>query len=508
MNEYSRELMHWAFGEKKKNHKYIDRIRDTVHDTWRYIYERSAETSNKNRQMVKNAVDTWKDGAQTIKSKTKGLFDKVNKTATNIAKEKYKSYTVYNPDTKKVETYKDIEDYYKKKQETEERAKREKQQKREKLVDDAKVFVNKILKKIGVDYRLPTKYDNIKIGQKYARNYNDVYVPESVKTPPRPIVGKSQMEDGRLVIFHDEKDKEEWDRIQKYQKDEPEFMKDIKNIEPNVWGKLPSREDNMAKTNPEYWDRKNASVNCWHCSTAYDLRKRGYDVSALAVESEYSINDLSSFYDVDLMDALGNKVDSRSDATRGITGSAAQKEAQDEIYQYALSRKDSDTLAGYYDLEYGYYARGDKVLLMNDIHDTNDGTFAIHPVVAVSNYVEAHSGESARECVRENSKFGECMSNTLTKRIDKFPDDSWGRISVYWKDGGGHSFAWEKDASGNITFIDAQTNQTVDIKAYMSDASPFMPVTVSRTDNLEVKELVKDYIMDNDGSKNKRKDEG
>ena len=42
----------------------------------------------------------------------------------------------------------------------------------------------------------------------------------------------------------------------------------------------------------------------------------------------------------------------------------------------------------------------------------------------------------------------------------------------------------------------------------MSDASPFYPVSVVRTDNLELTENVLDYVTNNNGQVNKRKNEG
>ena len=509
MNEHSKELCHWAFGEKKKNHKYIDRIRDTLHNTWKYIYEDKKNAAAKNKQAVKNFADNWRDGADAIKSKVKSTFSRSGKSTMNMAKEKYGLYFNYDTRTRETKVYDSYEDYLKEQEEKKERDKREKRKKIEKAVDDAKIFVNKVLKKIGIDYRLPTRYDNIKIGQKYARNYNDINVPEYVKTPPREVVGKSQMDDGRLVVFRDKKQKEAWDKIKKYQDNEPDFMKNTKNIEPNVHGELPSRAENMEKTNPEYRDNPNASVNCWHCSTAYDLRKRGYDVSTLPIDSEFGSSDLGEFYDVTMTDATGKKIKTISDSTRAIPGSSAQKEAQAAIHSYAMSREDDDLFAMSYEWDYDEETeRGSKILLKYDMHDTNDGTYMIHPVMAVSNYMEAHTGASASDCVQDSGQFGECMSNMLNKRLDKFPDGSWGRIGVHWLNGGGHSFVWEKDSNGNITFVDGQTNQTVDIEAYMSDTSPFMPVSISRTDNLEIKEKVLDYVKDSYGKVNKRKDEG
>ena len=131
MNSYSKELCHWAFGEKKKNHKYIDRIRDTLHDTWKYIYEDKKNAAAKNRQAVKNFADNWRDGAETIKNKVKNTFSRSGKSTMNMAKEKYGLYFNYDTRTKETKVYDSYEDYLKEQEEKKEREKREKQQKRE-----------------------------------------------------------------------------------------------------------------------------------------------------------------------------------------------------------------------------------------------------------------------------------------------------------------------------------------------------------------------------------------
>lgn len=514
MNSYSKELCHWAFGEKKKNHKYIDRIRDTLHDTWKYIYEDKKNAAAKNKQAVKNFADNWRDGADAIKSKVKSTFSRSGKASLNSAKMKYRAAIVIPYDD-----IRDINDItapdIKKKIaeiEAEKKKKAERKQKIEDVIDEAKTFVNKILKTVGINYQLPTKkskYDNIKIGQKYARNYNDINVPDYVKTPPREVVNKELMDDGRLVVFRDKKQKDEWERIKKYQDNEPEFMKNVKNIEPNVNGELPSRSQNMERTNPEYTNNYDATTNCWHCSTAYDLRKRGYDVSALPIESDFGVSDITKFYKVSFEDSTGDQKEYRFETTRTIAGNKTQKDVQSAIDWYAMERKKEDKWAKYYHEDYVEYSdTGNKVVLQKDIHGSNDSMYAIHPVLAVSSYIEANPSASASECIKNNAQFGECMAKNLTKRIDRFPENSWGRISVQWKDGGGHSFQWEKDSNGKLTFVDAQTNQTVNIQEYMSDASPFYPVSVMRTDNLELTEKVLDYVTNNNGKVNKRKDEG
>lgn len=516
MNSYSKELCHWAFGEKKKNHKYIDRIRDTLRDTWKYIYEDKKNAAAKNRQVVKNFADNWRDGADVIKNKVKSTFGRSGKSTINMAREKYGLYTVYDPKTKTAETYEDREEYDKAQKEKRlqelkneaERKKQRKQQVKDKIdetVNDAKKLVNTVLRAIGINYQLPIKQK--KIVWNFVRNYNDVNVSDVAKTPARPVVGKDTMEDGRLVIFHDENQMKEWNRIKKYQQDEPEFMKKVKNIEPDKDGVLPSLDENQAKVNPEHEKNSNASVNCYHCSIAYDLRKRGYDVSALPIESEYSTSQLNKFYDIQLLDAKGDPVSDRYRTNAEVNPiNDKELEVQSGIAAYCQSVGQTDVA------KLLRNASGRKVVQLWDSYTTSDGNVAfINPTREIAKFVDNNNTVKIMDCLNDD-QFGDIMAKSVSKKMDKFPSGSWGRIDVSWdpnplRGGGGHTFQWEKDEHGNTIFIDCQTNQEVSLKDYMSCVSRSDSVVVVRTDSLALKEQTTRYVKDNNGETNPTKKE-
>ena len=522
MNDYSKELCHWAFGEKKKNHKYIDRIRDTLHDTWKYIYEDKKNAAAKNRQAVKNFADNWRDGADAIKSKVKSTFSRSGKASLNSAKEKYKGLIGHETNVK---TYTDVEDYFKEQEEKKEKKEREKQQKKEKFVEDTKAFVNRILKKIGIDYQLPTKtkkeqnvsvnfvknYNDInvsapevKVGVSRPVNYNQVNVPESVKKAPRKPVAKIKFDDGEMRVLYTKEQVEDWTRIQQYQASEPEFMKDVKGIKPNLNGELPTRTENIEKTNPDYWKDPNATVNCWHCSTAYDLRKRGYDVSALPIESEFDDSQLEQIYDIHISKKNNESIDSSigSSAVVRVNADQTRLDVQDCISRY---ERDSETGNPVIGTLMKHAGQDGQIAVAGAIKDDRNAIKTSNPINAIAKYVESNPKTTKSDIdkiLTDDKKFGDILGDDIVSKVNEFPDNSWGRIGIAWNGNGAHSFQWEKDKNGKITFIDAQRDEIVDIKDYAASAERGWSVQIVRTDHLDLKEKVLEYAKDNNGEQN------
>ena len=112
----------------------------------------------------------------------------------------------------------------------------------------------------------------------------------------------------------------------------------------------------------------------------------------------------------------------------------------------------------------------------------------------------------------------------LEKEFDQYPPGSRGDISFQWKDGGGHSVAWEKDSKGNVHIIDTQLSghgnkveRTIGELAVEIDNSTGYygqgksinkfkkrsSTRVVRTDNLELKPEIKNICRDSSDSKRK-----
>lgn len=62
-----------------------------------------------------------------------------------------------------------------------------------------------------------------------------------------------------------------------------------------------------------------------------------------------------------------------------------------------------------------------------------------------------------------------------------------GEIAVEWKNGGGHSMAYEVDKSGKVKIRDCQTNDVYDVEDIVGSVSR---ISITRTDNLKLKKGV------------------
>lgn len=127
--------------------------------------------------------------------------------------------------------------------------------------------------------------------------------------------------------------------------------------------------------------------------------------------------------------------------------------------------------------------------------------------------------------VAKNDK--EALAN-LEKEFAKMPPGSRGDISFIWKEGGGHSVAWEKDSKGKIHIIDTQlsghgnkieysmedlvksTDNTTKYKRgnfggddgkYFNAYKSCSATRITRTDNLELKPEIKNICQNTDKKK-------
>ena len=77
---------------------------------------------------------------------------------------------------------------------------------------------------------------------------------------------------------------------QKENKEDNPFS-DIKKTKP-----AKNKEDDMKKVNPDYGKVKGSTMNCVLCTTTYDMRRRGYDVTANFSNSGRDIKRISEYY--------------------------------------------------------------------------------------------------------------------------------------------------------------------------------------------------------------------
>jgi hypothetical protein len=99
-----------------------------------------------------------------------------------------------------------------------------------------------------------------------------------VKEKIHKYIARVKMSNGKYKYFYDAETYERYLKRMEYQKNEPEFMKKVPKI-PESDGY--TADEDMAEVNKDYsrYD-KATSQNCTNCTAAYELRCRGYDVSA------------------------------------------------------------------------------------------------------------------------------------------------------------------------------------------------------------------------------------
>jgi hypothetical protein len=290
-------------------------------------------------------------------------------------------------------------------------------------------------------------------------------------------------------------------KIMQYRKNEPNWIKEFGKIEPDENGAWPSTKELASAVNPAYELVGTGSVNCFHCTTAYDLRKRGYDASAAAAESRFSdTTSLNKFYDIEQSrkstfgKATENQqktIDTLLDIDKVLSGKKPVYTDDGITVDYGIHVNDSK-LNGYKEAKDAgvVYCHGGTT-------DNKGGSISIVPSNAITKMAESSSGKTYEEALEEilldKKKRGKAIGDALTKAVDSYPNNSWGRVGIAWQKGGGHSFVWEKDVDGTVRFIDAQKNREVDISEFGAKASLYDTVDLIRTDNLTMKSDVNQF---------------
>lgn len=290
-------------------------------------------------------------------------------------------------------------------------------------------------------------------------------------------------------------------KVEYYRQNEPSFMHGISRIKLNDDGTWPTTAEMVSAVNPGYkmtndkgQTLKASSINCFHCTTAYDLRKRGYDVSAASAASRFGDTwSLDNFYDIEQQ--------SKSDWG---------KASSDEInVQKAIVNIDGSKPAkdGTIEKDYQIHAKGDRAKAFanatesgtlycpNGTTDNKGNSKSIVPTKAIADYckqqnIDTSDAKAMQKVLNSREAKGKAIGAQLTAEANKYPSNSWGRVGIAWANGGGHSFVWEKDYDGTVRFLDSQTNKEVDISDYAGKASLYDTVDLIRTDNLQLKDKV------------------
>jgi hypothetical protein len=284
-------------------------------------------------------------------------------------------------------------------------------------------------------------------------------------------------------------------------------MHSVPRIKKDANGNMPKLQDDLKYVNPDLKlgadgkviGTESATVNCWHCSTAYDLRKRGYDVSATATNSHFgSSYSLGTMYDIETSqyNDFGELSEKEKQVQEKILNEyKASLETYKKLLKTASRPSDISILKSRIsNTENKIKAveksvKDDKIYSNGAVKDNKGSCVSVSPIKAISAYEEKTKLDTSK-LNEENRKKnrGIAIATAMSKEIDKFPDNSWGRIGMTWENGGGHSIAWEKDVDGTIRFIDAQHNKVIDMSDYAAKYSLTNAINIERTDNLQIKE--------------------
>lgn len=247
-------------------------------------------------------------------------------------------------------------------------------------------------------------------------------------------VEKVKLPNGEYRYFYDVDSYNAYKRRLEYQANEPEFLKKLPKIDPN---KILSADENMGEINEDYdmFDHKR-SQNCAYCTSAYELRMRGYDVQA----------------------AEHNKI----------------------TYNATLA-----TI-------YSWYKNGDMKLISPKDEDGFTKIKSINKYLS-SNFVW-DTVPLATE-LRSDDSRPYTGSDVRFALETGSPPGSRGQLMVYWKSGGGHSMAYEIDSTGRAIIRDCQVNKTYTVEEIVSKG--VSDVMYMRTDNLELNEKILNTVERN-----------
>ena len=499
MNEYSKELCHWGIklGAEREGHKYVARVEGRKPGSYIYFYD--LDQYNRWKSGAKNAI---KEGTQKLKNKANeinsntraaarnaisGLFNrlKASKTSITDAAMKYADTVkkasrdaaariqrtvtdTVDRGTKPLRTYANT-------------AKSKSENAVRNVTDTVKTFVDRISSVKPTSYKgNPSTQSKVKsfisnlfgsyvnaLGNglykvmHFRDNENNTPAITPNTSRDSKYVAKLDYPDGHTKYI---KNKDQWSRyteIVKYQNNEPEFMHSVKEIEPDDNGDFPSIAADRSAVNKPSNDDGSVSyrgVNCTFCSTAYELRRRGYDVEAPNIPADILPTNLSKLYDVKDSE-MTTKV-SYVKSSQKITGKNAYG-----ITSLDHVEKDST---------------GKEVMVYKVEHyDLNNNDKNVKSFVPCNTVDDAYSSIGSDNWKKQIEKQFNDMSR-------EYPNGARGMLNVYWAQGGGHSIVWEKNDSGKIEIFDTQTNTELTLTDLMASVSPAAPVLFVRTDDLKL----------------------
>lgn len=248
----------------RENHKYIAKVK-TKNGEWRYFYDKDEYRRYLFGKKLKNKFGKLDD---ILEKKTSSLREKAKKKVDKILNK--------HKDTKLGGVTLLIS---------------------KSAVDKAIAYVKN---KLGIGKKITSEE---KLGHKY--------------------IAKVKLPNGEYRYFYDQDEYNAYLRRQEYQKDEPWFMKRVPDMKDD---EIYASDEDQAEINEKYSPyNPSRSMNCMSCTTAYELRRRGYDVEATDDSDGATFWDAANWYK-DPKWSHVNDDGSQSDFTKYIKGDEAKKQ--------------------------------------------------------------------------------------------------------------------------------------------------------------------------------------
>lgn len=79
-----------------------------------------------------------------------------------------------------------------------------------------------------------------------------------------------------------------------------------------------SEKDDMKRVNPDFLENKESQHNCMLCTTAYDMRRRGYEVQARKVFEGFTTDTVKQWYPKAKINKVSGKDEDGDDSTKAL----------------------------------------------------------------------------------------------------------------------------------------------------------------------------------------------
>lgn len=443
-NKYSKELMHFSLGEIFSNHKYIRREENTdgQKSKFRYFYDSVKSTVS---NAITSFTDSWKAGIpksvkESVSSFTNNIYNKINTGYKYLENLGGNAYTTVSSVSNALNN----------------------------------TFYKATCGLVG----FKPKYDISEFNVPVAKSKSDEGVYVATESDNVKYVGKIKGADGKTRYYYSVDSFKRAIEVYQYQKNEPKFMKNVKEIDYST-DEQPTERQDMDVINPGHGNEgDNRMINCANCTLAYELRRRGYDVQAKDVPS----NDRDM---TETFECMGIKTNWNQNKLVRVS-----KETYDTLEGTGVEIKQKTNYGD------AYYIEAE-----NMAPEETDSVKCVDVSAAYNASGKQYDFGKSLDGVKD-AKLIQSITDSIKNKFDEFPNGSRGDMTVLWTNYGGHSVVWDKSNDGTVRIMDAQVNRVLYdsstgdewlLKDTVKYLAPYRDVILTRYDN---KQIESDKILD------------